>query len=84
MTGNGHVLVTGATGYVGGQLVPRLLSAGYRVRVEVHDAHPEEARVGGTGTPNVLDRQHQVIKVIHLHGCWLPCRRPRRFHHTPH
>ncbi|MFC1516454.1 NAD-dependent epimerase/dehydratase family protein, partial [Thermodesulfobacteriota bacterium] len=26
------VLVTGATGYVGGRLVPRLLAAGYRVK----------------------------------------------------
>lgn len=29
------ILVTGATGYVGGRLVPRLLEAGYRVRVLV-------------------------------------------------
>jgi len=29
------VLVTGVTGYVGGRLVPRLLEAGYRVRVLV-------------------------------------------------
>ncbi len=30
-----RVLVTGVTGYVGGRLVPRLLEAGYRVRVLV-------------------------------------------------
>jgi uncharacterized protein YbjT (DUF2867 family) len=33
-----HVLVTGATGYVGGRLVPRLLDRGHRVRVLVRDA----------------------------------------------
>lgn len=32
-----HVLVTGATGYVGGRLVPRLLERGHRVRVMVRD-----------------------------------------------
>src|SRR5205809_277287 len=31
------VLITGATGYVGGRLVPRLLEAGYRVRCLVRD-----------------------------------------------
>ena len=31
------VLVTGATGYIGGRLVPRLLAAGYRVRVFVRN-----------------------------------------------
>lgn len=31
------VLVTGATGYVGGRLVPRLLEAGFRVRCLVRD-----------------------------------------------
>ena len=31
------VLVTGATGYIGGRLVPRLLEAGYRVRVFVRN-----------------------------------------------
>jgi uncharacterized protein YbjT (DUF2867 family) len=32
---NRRILVTGATGYVGGRLVPRLLEAGYRVRLLV-------------------------------------------------
>jgi uncharacterized protein YbjT (DUF2867 family) len=31
------MLVTGATGYVGGRLIPRLLEAGYRVRCLVRD-----------------------------------------------
>lgn len=37
------VLVTGATGYIGGRLVPRLLERGHRVRVLVRD----RARLGG-------------------------------------
>jgi uncharacterized protein YbjT (DUF2867 family) len=32
-----HILVTGASGYIGGRLVPRLLDAGYRVRVLARD-----------------------------------------------
>lgn len=32
------VLVTGATGYIGGRLVPRLLESGFRVRCLVRDA----------------------------------------------
>ena len=44
------ILVTGATGYVGGRLVPRLLEAGYRVRCLVRDparlqGHPWAQRV---------------------------------------
>ena len=35
--GENLILVTGATGYVGGRLVPRLLEAGYRVRCLVRD-----------------------------------------------
>jgi len=37
MTPPKPILVTGATGYVGGRLVPRLLDAGHRVRVLVRD-----------------------------------------------
>lgn len=32
-----RVLVTGATGYIGGRLVPRLLARGHEVRVLVRD-----------------------------------------------
>src|SRR5580704_12360583 len=32
-----HILLTGATGYIGGRLVPRLLDAGHTVRVLVRD-----------------------------------------------
>jgi uncharacterized protein YbjT (DUF2867 family) len=38
MTGKVQVLVTGATGYIGGRLVPRLLEAGYQVRVLARNA----------------------------------------------
>ncbi len=37
----GKILVTGATGYIGGRLVPELLSRGYNVRVMVRGASPE-------------------------------------------
>jgi uncharacterized protein YbjT (DUF2867 family) len=37
MTNLERVLVTGATGYIGGRLVPRLLEAGHRVRCIVRD-----------------------------------------------
>jgi uncharacterized protein YbjT (DUF2867 family) len=36
----GTILVTGATGYIGGRLVPELLARGYRVRVMVREALP--------------------------------------------
>ncbi|MDZ7781062.1 MAG: DUF2867 domain-containing protein [Gemmatimonadota bacterium] len=38
------VLVTGATGYIGGRLVERLLAAGYDVRVMARDPRRAEAR----------------------------------------
>jgi len=38
------ILVTGATGYVGGRLVPKLLEAGYRVRCLVRDGSRLQGR----------------------------------------
>ena len=42
MTDSRLCLVTGATGYIGGRLVPELLAAGHRVRVVAR--HPERLR----------------------------------------
>ena len=39
------ILVTGATGYVGGRLVPKLLEKGYRVRCLVRDPSRLQGRV---------------------------------------
>jgi len=49
--GNDLILVTGATGYVGGRLVPRLLAAGHRVRVLVRDP----PRLQGRGWQGSVD-----------------------------
>lgn len=37
----GTILVTGASGYIGGRLIPELLSRGYRVRIMVRGQSPE-------------------------------------------
>jgi uncharacterized protein YbjT (DUF2867 family) len=41
---NRLVLVTGVTGYIGGRLVPKLIEAGYRVRVLVRDRNRLQGR----------------------------------------
>ena len=40
LAGMGKVLVTGASGYIGGRLVPELLARGYKVRVMVRAPSP--------------------------------------------
>ena len=65
-------LVTGATGYVGGRLVPRLLDAGFRVRVLAR--HPERVRdrpwaadvevvVGDAADPDSVRQALNVVDV---------------------
>jgi uncharacterized protein YbjT (DUF2867 family) len=41
----GTILVTGATGYIGGRLVPELLNRGYHVRVMVRKFSPEQKQL---------------------------------------
>jgi uncharacterized protein YbjT (DUF2867 family) len=73
------ILVTGATGYVGGRLVPRLLDAGYRVRCLVRDPNrlqgrPWRTRVevvsGDALVPDTLrEAMHDVSVAYYLiHG----------------
>ncbi|MCP5027469.1 MAG: NAD(P)H-binding protein [Actinomycetia bacterium] len=51
----GTVLVTGATGYIGGRLVPELLARGYRVRWMVRREPAEELRRWPTAEIAIAD-----------------------------
>lgn len=51
----GPIFVTGATGYIGGRLVPRLLEAGYRVRCLTRTARKLEERPWG---------DHPLLEVV--------------------
>lgn len=52
---NGPVLVTGATGYIGGRLVPELLARGYTVRAMVRAPSPEHQERWPTAETIVAD-----------------------------
>ena len=54
------ILVTGATGYVGGRLVPRLLEAGYRVRCMARN--PERLKCRSLQTSSQKGMQVEVVK----------------------
>ncbi|NDJ52413.1 MAG: SDR family oxidoreductase [Chloroflexi bacterium] len=71
---NNLILVTGATGYVGGRLVPLLLQAGYRVRVLARDVQrltgrdwydQVEACEGDVLKPDTLDKAMQGVSATY-------------------
>ena len=73
---NKRILVTGASGYIAGKLIPRLLEAGYLVRCMVRDAnkiahHPwigeVEVVIGNVSMPETLPAAlHQVNAAYYL------------------
>src|ERR1700753_1639827 len=69
---NDHIAVTGATGYIGGRLVPRLLEAGYAVRCLVRSPRKLQDRTWSEH-PNVetakLDLEDQASLTESLRGC---------------
>lgn len=69
-----QVLVTGATGYVGGRLVPRLLEKGYRVRCLVRSPEKLDDRAWRTDTNLEIvqgDLEESASLRTALSGCHL-------------
>ncbi len=65
------IAVTGATGYVGGRLIPRLLKAGYRVRCIVRNSEALEDRPWRSQVEvftcdlNIEDRVIEALRGVH-------------------
>ena len=66
------IFVTGATGYIGGRLVPRLLAAGYHVRCLTRSARKLGDRPWGSREFSVRDPDGHTLRF----SCPLSRRRP--------
>lgn len=77
-TGSMLSLVTGATGYIGGRLVPQLLDAGHDVRVLARDGekaraqpwgHEVEIVVGDATRPEDVERAVDGVDILSTTSC---------------
>ncbi|MDZ7743038.1 MAG: DUF2867 domain-containing protein [Bacteroidota bacterium] len=59
--GMGKILVTGATGYIGGRLVPELINRGYQVRIMVRSESPGIRE----RWPDAYPREHELAIQLH-------------------
>ena len=64
-----RILVTGATGYVGGRLVPLLLEAGHEVRCFARDPHKLEGRPWGEYEVAEGSVEDEESLVAAMEGC---------------
>lgn len=91
-----RILLTGATGYIGGRLAPRLLAAGHRVRVLVRSpeklrdvpwAHDVDVVRGDLGDPDSVAEACRDVDVVYYlvhsmggHGEFLEAERRAALH----
>ena len=70
-----HILLTGATGFIGGALVPRLLAAGHTLTVYSRKYRANQTRLAYIDTIEKLDGLAPVDAVINLAGESLAAKR---------
>ena len=70
-----HILLTGATGFIGGALVPRLLAAGHTLTVYSRQYRANQTRLAYIDTIEKLDGLAPIDAVINLAGESLAAKR---------